>query len=101
LSKHLAWIENARETGGTDDGDPGLEKLTPAGVMAPGAMVGTAEVDRTGRIGPTAAVGEFPTGQIRPNHGTASLGFFEICEDRRYLIGPAQPRCFLHFTGSM
>jgi hypothetical protein len=50
LSKHLARIENRRETGGTDDRDPGPEKLTPAGVMAARAMIGAAEVDRAGRI---------------------------------------------------
>src|SRR6266566_1001580 len=67
LPEHLARIENRREPRGADDGDAGLEKVAPRCVVTCGvAGIGAAEVNRAWRMGPAAAVGEFPSGQIGP-----------------------------------
>ena len=73
LAEHLARIEDRRKACGAHDRDAGFEKLAPAGAMASTvSAIGTPEMDRAGRMGTAAAVGEFPSRKIGPDHGTGS-----------------------------
>ena len=100
LGEHFTRAENRREPGGTDDRDSGSEQLSSRCVVKCGvAGIGAAEVDRAGRMGPAAAVGEFPSGEIGPKHGTAS--WVEIGRAPPAFFAAGCPAVSSFFAGSM
>src|SRR5215475_13895424 len=73
LRKYLARVANRRHAGTADDRNSAFEEraTTCMGTLRVIAM-GAAHVDRSRHARPPAAVGEFPSREIGPAHGSPS-----------------------------